>query len=173
MPEIFSHEWDTEVFKGKTSFNTGLYINGKYVDGQKGKTIEWVVVRFQPPTPVLNNLIVIIWQCCQPQFVVFEIWPRHNSHWTSPPFLGNGQVITKVSEATEEDVDIAVEAAQKAFETTWGLNTPGSVRSELLWKLAKLMERDSGELAAIEALDNGWPFLNLPHFFFFYKLLFC
>ena len=25
--------------------------------------------------------------------------------------------ITKVSEATEEDVDIAVEAAQKAFET--------------------------------------------------------
>ena len=64
-------------------------------------------------------------------------------------------MIAKVSEATEEDVDIAVEAAQKAFETTWGLNAPGSVRSELLWKLAKLMERDSGELAAIEALDNG------------------
>ena len=64
-------------------------------------------------------------------------------------------MITKVSEATEEDVDIAVEAAQKAFETTWGLNTPGSVRSDLLWKLAQLMERDADELAALEALDNG------------------
>ena len=67
----------------------------------------------------------------------------------------NGQVITKISEATEEDVDIAVEAAQKAFETTWGLNASGSVRSDLLWKLAQLMERDFDELAALEAMDNG------------------
>ena len=64
-------------------------------------------------------------------------------------------MITKVSEATEEDVDIAVEAAQKAFETTWGLNASGSVRSNLLWKLAELMERNLDELAALEALDNG------------------
>ena len=52
-------------------------------------------------------------------------------------------------------MDIAVEAAQKAFETTWGLNASGSVRSNLLWKLAELMERDFDELAALEALDNG------------------
>ena len=52
-------------------------------------------------------------------------------------------------------MDIAVEAAQKAFETTWGLNASGSVRSSLLWKLAELMERDHDELAALEALDNG------------------
>ena len=52
-------------------------------------------------------------------------------------------------------MDIAVEAAQKAFETSWGLNAPGSVRTDLLWKLAQLMERDHLELAALEALDNG------------------
>jgi aldehyde dehydrogenase (NAD+) len=69
-------------------------------------------------------------------------------------------LITKVSEATEEDVDIAVEAAQKAFDTTWGLKAPGSVRADLLWKLAQLMERDSLELAALEALDNGKPPLS-------------
>jgi aldehyde dehydrogenase (NAD+) len=40
MPEIFSHEWNTELYKGKTSFNTGLFINGQYVDGRKGTTIE-------------------------------------------------------------------------------------------------------------------------------------
>jgi aldehyde dehydrogenase (NAD+) len=70
-------------------------------------------------------------------------------------------VITKISEATEEDVDIAVEAAQKAFETTWGLNASGSDRSNLLWKLAQLMERNLDELAALEAMDNG---INPPLF---------
>jgi aldehyde dehydrogenase (NAD+) len=115
MPETFSHEWNTPVYKGKTSFNTGLFINGKYVDGKKGQTIDVV-----NPT--------------------------------------NGKVITKVSEATEEDVDIAVEAAQKAFETTWGLNAAGCVRADLLWKLAQLMERDRQELAALEAFDNGKTF---------------
>jgi aldehyde dehydrogenase (NAD+) len=76
--------------------------------------------------------------------------------------IANGKLITKVSEATEEDVDIAVEAAQKAFETSWGLNAPGSVRTDLLWKLAQLMERDHLELAALEALDNGKNFKIFP-----------
>ena len=94
---------------------------------------------------------------------------RHFTVWLYITILisfiqANGQVITKISEATEEDVDIAAEAAQKAFETTWGLNAPGSVRSNLLWKLAELMERDFDELAALEALDNGTltlPFLQI------------
>ena len=60
-------------------------------------------------------------------------------------------------------MDIAVEAAQKAYDTAWGLNAPGSVRTELLWKLAQLMERDALELAALEALDNGIcsPYLHI------------
>ena len=47
----------------------------------------------------------------------------------------NGKVITQVSEGTPKDVDIAVEAAQKAFDTVWGLNTPGYERGKLLYKL--------------------------------------
>jgi hypothetical protein len=69
--------------------------------------------------------------------------------------IATGTLITKVSEATAKDVDIAVEAAQKAFETTWGLNAPGSRRGELLNKLALLMEQHADELAALESLDNG------------------
>ena len=67
----------------------------------------------------------------------------------------NGQVITKISEATEKDVDIAVEAAHAALAKTWGLNASGTVRSHLLGRLADLMEKHSEELAALEALDNG------------------
>ena len=67
----------------------------------------------------------------------------------------NEKVVATVSEATAKDVDLAVEAARKAFDTVWGLNTPGTQRGILLNKLADLMVQHKDELAAIEALDNG------------------
>jgi aldehyde dehydrogenase (NAD+) len=75
--------------------------------------------------------------------------------WSESAFLATGKLTTVISEGTEKDVDLAVAAAQKAFETVWGLNTPGSKRGEALWVLAQAMERHKQELAAIEALDNG------------------
>jgi hypothetical protein len=44
MPTSFSYEFDTPVFKGKTSFETGLFIDGKFVDGVEGGTIEYVPI---------------------------------------------------------------------------------------------------------------------------------
>jgi aldehyde dehydrogenase (NAD+) len=66
-----------------------------------------------------------------------------------------GKLITKVSEATAKDVDLAVTAAQKAYETVWGLKVPGQQRAALLKKLADLIEENSDELAALEALNTG------------------
>lgn len=63
--------------------------------------------------------------------------------------------MAKVSEATAKDVDRAVVAAQKAFETTWGLHASGSLRAKLLNKLAILMEEHCDKLSAVEALNNG------------------
>ncbi|CAG8764933.1 5615_t:CDS:2, partial [Cetraspora pellucida] len=65
-----------------------------------------------------------------------------------------GQVITSVVEASEKDVDIAVEAATRAFNDEW-IHVDGKERGRLLNKLADLIERDADELAALEALDNG------------------
>ncbi|CAG8513589.1 1325_t:CDS:2 [Cetraspora pellucida] len=70
-----------------------------------------------------------------------------------------GKVITSVAEASERDVDIAVEAAASAFSDVW-CNVDGKERGKLINKLANLMERDLEELAALEALDNGKPFLS-------------
>ncbi|KAI0033624.1 aldehyde dehydrogenase domain-containing protein [Vararia minispora EC-137] len=69
-----------------------------------------------------------------------------------------GQVITQVDEATPADVERAVAAARKAFETTWGLNCPGVERGKLLYKLAEKMEEHFDDLAAVESLDNGKTF---------------
>ncbi|TFK33767.1 Aldehyde/histidinol dehydrogenase [Crucibulum laeve] len=91
--------------------------------------------------------------------------------WDTPTYQGKlpsvpvsllvettGKLITKISEAVEADVDIAVSVAQKAFDEPWGLRAPGSKRTELLWNLAQLIINHSDELAAIEALDNGKTF---------------
>lgn len=72
-----------------------------------------------------------------------------------PRLSATGKVVTSVSEATAKDVDTAVDAAQKAFDTVWGLNASGAQRSVLLGKLSGLMEAHADELAALEALDNG------------------
>jgi aldehyde dehydrogenase (NAD+) len=67
-------------------------------------------------------------------------------------------VLTSIAEGTAKDVDRAVAAAKRAFETSWGLKVPGARRGELLNKLADLIEQHSDELAALEALDNGKTF---------------
>ena len=70
----------------------------------------------------------------------------------------DGKPITKIAEGTPKDLDVAVKAAQKAFDTVWGLHAPGSERSRRLAKLGDLMEQHAETLAALEALDNGKSF---------------
>lgn len=64
-------------------------------------------------------------------------------------------VICKVSEATVEDVNRAVEAAKAAFEEgEWGRMNARD-RGQLMFRLADLMEQHQEELATIESLDSG------------------
>ena len=61
------------------------------------------------------------------------------------------------STGSEKDIDLAVAAARKAFNTAWGKKVTGSERGRLIYKLADLMERDMQDLAELESLDNGKP----------------
>lgn len=65
--------------------------------------------------------------------------------------------IVAVHEATEKDVDIAVDVARKAFEGSWRQAPPGD-RAKYLAKLADLFEQNLEQLASIESLDNGKAF---------------
>ena len=69
----------------------------------------------------------------------------------------DGQVISRVAEGDREDVDRAVTAARRAFESgVWPKLTP-SERGKLLWNLADLLEAHLDEFAELESLDNGKP----------------
>src|SRR6266566_4346340 len=68
-----------------------------------------------------------------------------------------GEVLAKVVEGDSEDINRAVAAARKAFESgSWPKLTP-SQRGRLLLKLADLIEQNAEELAQLETLDNGKP----------------
>jgi len=66
-----------------------------------------------------------------------------------------GETISQVPNMTVEDVDAAVERARQALPT-W-LDTTPKERSELLHKLADVMEDNAEELAQIESRNVGKP----------------
>ncbi|MBI5669695.1 MAG: aldehyde dehydrogenase family protein [Chloroflexi bacterium] len=69
----------------------------------------------------------------------------------------NGQVLAQVAAAGEADVNRAVAAARRAFDTGAWPKMSGSERGNLLWKIADLIEKYTTELAELETLDNGKP----------------
>ncbi|MFB6956188.1 aldehyde dehydrogenase family protein [Streptomyces sp. NPDC056309] len=65
------------------------------------------------------------------------------------------EVLSEVAQAGEADVDRAVKAARKAF-TKWSA-LPGSERAKYLFRIARIIQERSRELAVLETLDNGKP----------------
>lgn len=65
------------------------------------------------------------------------------------------QVLAEFAQGTEEDVDRAVKAARKAFGG-WS-ELPGSERAKYLYRIARIVQERSRELAVLESIDNGKP----------------
>jgi aldehyde dehydrogenase len=65
----------------------------------------------------------------------------------------DGSVITKVPRSNAKDVNAAIDAANAAF-ATWK-NSSVTERSNMLLKIADIVEENHHYLAAVETLDNG------------------
>lgn len=65
------------------------------------------------------------------------------------------EVLSEIAQAGEADVDRAVKAARKAFEKWSAL--PGAERAKYLFRIARIIQERSRELAVLETLDNGKP----------------
>ncbi len=68
------------------------------------------------------------------------------------------EVICRVAEGDAADIDLAVAAARRAFDSGPWSRMAGSERARLINKLADLVEKHQEELAALESLDNGKPY---------------
>lgn len=67
------------------------------------------------------------------------------------------EVIASVAEGDRADIDLAVKAARKAFESGPWSRMDARDRGRLINRLADLIEENFDELAALETLDNGKP----------------
>jgi aldehyde dehydrogenase (NAD+) len=85
------------------------------------------------------------------------------------------EVLAEVAVGGPADVDRAVAAARRAYERVWG-PMPGAERAKYLYRLARIIQERSRELAVLESLDNGKPIresrdVDLPlvaaHFFYY------
>jgi aldehyde dehydrogenase (NAD+) len=68
-----------------------------------------------------------------------------------------GETICQVAEGDKADIDLAVGAARRAFESGPWSRMNAADRGRLLNKLADAIEANIDELAALESLDNGKP----------------
>src|SRR5438105_1878152 len=94
----------------------------------------------------------------QPMFIGGK-WLDSASGKTFPTLNpATGEKICDVAEGDKADVDKAVTAARKAFESGPWPKMSAAERGRLLFKLADAIEARQDELAALEALDNGKPY---------------
>ncbi|TWP48258.1 aldehyde dehydrogenase family protein [Lentzea tibetensis] len=66
------------------------------------------------------------------------------------------EVLAEVSTASTADVDKAVKAARRAYDRVWS-KMPGTERAKYIYRIARLIQERSRELAVLESLDNGKP----------------
>ncbi|MEU6990098.1 aldehyde dehydrogenase family protein [Streptomyces sp. NPDC046465] len=67
----------------------------------------------------------------------------------------DASVVQPVDEADEADVDLAVQAARRAFDRGEWPGAPTRERADVLLKVARFLLRDQEEIAHVESLDTG------------------
>jgi aldehyde dehydrogenase (NAD+) len=100
--------------------------------------------------------------------------PR-SGEWFASVSPSSEEKLAEVAQAGEKDVDLAVKAARSAFEDGWA-KLPASERAKYLFRIARILQERSRELAVLESLDGGKPIresrdVDLPlaaaHFFYY------
>ena len=106
-----------------------------------------------------------------------------NGRWTPPTKAAyfattnpaNEKKLSEVASASKEDVDKAVKAARKAYDSVWS-KMPAKERGKYLYRIARIIQERARELAVIESMDGGKPIresrdVDIPlvsnHFFYY------
>jgi aldehyde dehydrogenase (NAD+) len=98
-----------------------------------------------------------------------------NGHYFETINPSNEERLAEIADAGPEDVDLAVTAAGKAWESSWR-DLPGKDRAKYLYRIARELQERSREFAVLESIDGGKPIkesrdVDLPlaaaHFFYY------
>jgi len=87
----------------------------------------------------------------------------------------NEQQLSRIAKAESKDVDMAVNSARAAFNGQWG-KISAKERAKYIYRIARIIQEKSKELAIVETLDGGKPIresrdVDIPlaaaHFFYY------
>jgi aldehyde dehydrogenase (NAD+) len=108
-------------------------------------------------------------------FIGSEYVEPRSGTWFTSISPATEEPLAEVAQAGPEDVALAVEAARDAFENGWSDLRPAE-RAKYLFRIARILQERSRELAVAESLDGGKPIresrdVDLPlaaaHFFYY------
>jgi len=124
------------------------------------------------PAPESKDFVAIA--PCHDLFVGGKFVPAKSGKRFRTVNPSTEETLSEVAEAGPEDVDAAVRAARKASRDTWS-RLPGKERAKYLFRIARIIQERSRELAVLETLDGGKPIkesrdvdvpLAAAHFFY-------
>jgi aldehyde dehydrogenase (NAD+) len=108
-------------------------------------------------------------------FVGGELVEPRSGEWFTSISPADEEPLAEVAQAGPEDVDLAVAAAREAFADGWS-DLPAAERAKYLFRIARILQERSRQLAVAESLDGGKPIresrdVDLPlaaaHFFYY------
>jgi aldehyde dehydrogenase (NAD+) len=108
-------------------------------------------------------------------FIGGKFVPPHSHAYFPSLNPATEEKLTEIACADPIDVDKAVKSARRAYHQVWG-KMPGRERGKYLYRIARLIQEKSRELAVLETMDGGKPIkesrdVDLPlvaaHFFYY------
>lgn len=108
-------------------------------------------------------------------FINNEFVKPHSNKYFDTINPATEEKIAEIAEADEKDVDAAVQAAKNAYEKYWKKISPKE-RGKYIYRIARMIQERSRELAVIESMDGGKPIresrdIDIPlaanHFFYY------
>src|SRR5581483_2250602 len=130
--------------------------------------LDWEYV----PAPEARDIVTI--KPAYPLYIGGRFVPPHSKRRIKTLNPATEEELAEVAEADEVDVDRAVKAAARAFGSWSRLSA--SKRARYIYRLSRIVQERSRELAVLETLDGGKPIkesrdVDLPlvaaHFFYY------
>ena len=125
------------------------------------------------PAPEANDYIKL-----KPKYSLFIggkfVAPRSGKYFDSIN-PATEETLAEIAEGNARDIDLAVKSARRAYNNVWS-KMPGRERGKFLYRIARLIQEKSRELAVLETMDGGKTIkesrdIDLPlvaaHFFYY------
>ena len=109
-------------------------------------------------TPLQTHNVVTEFLATPKKLLIDGKWVQAHSGKTFESIdPATGEVLARVAEGDKADIDLAVKAARRAFESGPWSKMSASERGRIIWKIGDLLQDNLEEFAELETLDNGKP----------------